>query len=416
MRANSARIVVMWLSAELCGCPQDVGIVRDDPTAPPPDDPDWPEAPPEPRDEVCGNGLDEDLDGWPDDECDCAPGDEEPCYPGPGPVQGACAMGVHLCEGPLEFGSWGECLGAILPSEDVCNDGIDQDCDGRDAPCGDDPPCDGIEVPCPDLEDVFTIGDSPRARPVDLVWAIDQSSSMDDEIEDVRDNLNGFADAIAASGLDYHVVVVAKRRDDPDDHEVCIPPPLAGAGCADAERFRQIDVHVDSNDALDRVEANIDEIEGFLREGSLRVFTVVTDDESDMSADQFDAFLRGRDGYDDWVFSGFVGIDEDVCDDIADEGRQYVRLADMTGGDVEHVCSGDWALALDDWAEDLAARTLDFELAAQPAIGIESVEVDRGGGWVPLGDEDWDFEPPRTIHLSPDAEWAPGDRVRVIYE
>ena len=39
-------------------------------------------------------------------------------------------------------------------------------------------------------------------RPVDIVWVIDSSPSMRDEIERVQSNLNTFAQRIGTSGLD----------------------------------------------------------------------------------------------------------------------------------------------------------------------------------------------------------------------
>ncbi|MDD5696401.1 MAG: hypothetical protein PHO90_00310 [Candidatus Pacebacteria bacterium] len=38
---------------------------------------------------------------------------------------GACQIGVQICEG----GVWGECIGAVLPTEEICDE-VDNDCDG----------------------------------------------------------------------------------------------------------------------------------------------------------------------------------------------------------------------------------------------------------------------------------------------
>jgi hypothetical protein len=40
---------------------------------------------------------------------------------------GACQYGTQTCAG----GKWGECAGAIGPVEEICGDGIDNDCDGK---------------------------------------------------------------------------------------------------------------------------------------------------------------------------------------------------------------------------------------------------------------------------------------------
>src|SRR5262245_27178640 len=58
--------------------------------------------------------------------------------------------------------------------------------------------------------------------PVDILWVIDNSGSMGEEEDRVQDNMNNFAMSIAASGVDYHVIVIT------DTGHVNVPPPLGG--------------------------------------------------------------------------------------------------------------------------------------------------------------------------------------------
>src|SRR5262249_23546857 len=64
------------------------------------------------------------------------------CYPGP-PGQdgvGICRRGMQSCMGSDgELSTWGPCTGAVTPMPEVCADGVDQDCDGRDLPCSPSP-------------------------------------------------------------------------------------------------------------------------------------------------------------------------------------------------------------------------------------------------------------------------------------
>ena len=73
----------------------------------------------EPVNEVC-DGIDNDCDGL-TDEAD----DDNPISRNCGDSIGACVQGTQICE----LGSWSDCSGAVLPSDELC-DGVDNDCDG----------------------------------------------------------------------------------------------------------------------------------------------------------------------------------------------------------------------------------------------------------------------------------------------
>ena len=62
----------------------------------------------------------------------CTPGERAECYEGPsGTVDvGICKKGYKEC---VEDGTdWSECRDQVIPQREICNDGIDQDCDGKD--------------------------------------------------------------------------------------------------------------------------------------------------------------------------------------------------------------------------------------------------------------------------------------------
>jgi hypothetical protein len=86
-----------------------------------------------PPDETCNNGIDDDFDGLIDENCGCTAGTTQPCYTGPPTTRGVgfCMDGAQTCVGEMEFIHWGPCEGEILPSEDLCEDIVDNDCDGE---------------------------------------------------------------------------------------------------------------------------------------------------------------------------------------------------------------------------------------------------------------------------------------------
>ncbi|MHB1845574.1 MAG: IPT/TIG domain-containing protein, partial [Deltaproteobacteria bacterium] len=75
------------------------------------------------------DGLDHDCDGLPDTCPACTPGKTQACYTGP-----AGTLGVGICQGGTQTcsqsGSWGLCLGEVLPGLQRC-DGKDDTCTGK---------------------------------------------------------------------------------------------------------------------------------------------------------------------------------------------------------------------------------------------------------------------------------------------
>ncbi len=71
--------------------------------------------------ELC-DGRDNDCDGGVDPGCACTDGTTMACGSS---ATGECALGTQRCIG----GSWGECVGAVAPRTETCNE-LDDDCDG----------------------------------------------------------------------------------------------------------------------------------------------------------------------------------------------------------------------------------------------------------------------------------------------
>lgn len=108
--------------------------------------------------EVCGNGLDDNRNGFIDEACSCTLGATQPCYSGP-PAKagvGACVKGQQSCQGTAEFPGWGKCAGDVLPKNEICGDGIDNNCDGKvDEYCD---CCPGDTRPCGANVGICTVG------------------------------------------------------------------------------------------------------------------------------------------------------------------------------------------------------------------------------------------------------------------
>ena len=87
--------------------------------------------------------------------------------------------------------------------------------------------------------------------PVDIIWVVDNSSSMEPSVRQVQMGMNAFAARLATSGLDYRLIVLSLRGNGNVTlggstlYQLCVPPPVGGPGCADnAPRFHQIDMNI----------------------------------------------------------------------------------------------------------------------------------------------------------------------------
>jgi len=86
-----------------------------------------------PQTESCDTPEDDDCDGQTNEDgptCICNPGQTQACYTGAAGTEnvGPCQGGTQTCNN-LRNG-WGPCAGEILPQPEICDDGVDDDCDG----------------------------------------------------------------------------------------------------------------------------------------------------------------------------------------------------------------------------------------------------------------------------------------------
>jgi hypothetical protein len=159
---------------------------------------------------------------------------------------------------------------------------------------------------------------STRATPgidkqVDIVFVIDNSGSMAEEIAAVRENINvNFAQLIVESGVDFRVVVVSQYGN--EGNSVCVDPPLAGAPCGSgleastSDVFFQYNLAIDSFDPLCKLLWAFDhpDAEGrapygyrqWLRADAQKVFVLITDDSASCLYDTGDGAMveLGLDG------------------------------------------------------------------------------------------------------------------------
>ena len=213
---------------------------------------------------------------------------------------------------------------------------------------------------------------------VDIIVVIDTSGSMGEETNQVKANINTFAQKIGATGLDYTVVMLAEKPPNipfPPGFPlpgVCVPPPLAGAACADnPPTFHQVNEAVGSLDSLSLILSKFPTYMPWLRPTAFKVFIEVTDDNSTtithqefdqqllaLSSAQFGTAANRR-----YIFNSICGwkkgtpvLDAAKCSTSENIGEQYQHLSKLTGGIVDSVCETNYSGVFDNIANGLVKK------------------------------------------------------------
>lgn len=264
------------------------------------------------------------------------------------------------------------------------------------------PPLTMTPTPVPAGDEVFRkshdFSATTESRPLDIVWVIDNSSSMDTEAAHVRENFLAFMNKVEASANTKFALISQKGSTGTK-----VSMPRSGTN------YKQIDRFVDSTNPL-AIAASVickspvamgspcahslianesavrSALVSFLRTDSRKTFVFVTDDESKLKPGDFlNAFRSTYVGQTPLVYS-FVGRSKSESSCIRNPGLQYASLSDQTGGGVFNICKSDWKAHFDDIASNLVStvqRTI--ELPAN-AIGAQIISVSIEGHKLSVND------------------------------
>lgn len=193
------------------------------------------------------------------------------------------------------------------------------------------------------------------AQPTDIIIAVDQSSSMTQEVAFVQTQLNAFSQRIVDAMIDVHVILIVEKPGGPVfENPVCIPPPLAGPNCADNEPlFKHVNQHVDSNNAWEMILETYPQYAHLLRPDAQKHIVIISDDAPNLTGAAFDQMLLALDaqfsGYKHHAIYAFTYPGSfclpgsDPCCGLADgDGSEYGRHTDATGGINGNLCLQDF--------------------------------------------------------------------------
>jgi hypothetical protein len=291
------------------------------------------------------------------------------------------------------------------------------------------------------LEELFEQGQPSK---VDVLWVIDNSGSMSEEVGRLQDSFGVFMDEFIALGLDYQIGVTTTDMVAADQSgrlqgatkiiTPSTPDPVAtfksntalGSGGSadekglDAAKAALTDPLISAENA------------GLVRTDAV-LAVVVLSDENDYSSISTSAFTSWLDAYKpdraDSSLSAIVGaastsvFDPGGCMDMstgvsAEGGDRYIDVANATGGMWGDICQLDFDLVLKYLSYNAAGLTQDFVLSQTPStnglgkidVYVDGVEVPYHGvnGWTWLADIN-------AVHFNGDTIPGPGASVVISY-
>lgn len=258
------------------------------------------------------DGTSQGPGGSPWEETDSGDSDSATEGSGQNTTNGACGDGAldgdEDCDDGVENILGNECNPDCTLN--LCGDGIrgpSEECDlgtdnGPETSCSES--CTITPSSCGKQSSEAELGAS---APVDIIFVIDNSGSMSEEIKGVQQNINvNFAEIIEESGLDYRVIMVS-RHGSSNANKICVEAPLSGipkGGCQAPPnkpvftpgKFYHYSLGISSTDAWCKLVGSfsgaIPDESGlaqggwkqWLREDAIKTLVVISDDASSCGA------------------------------------------------------------------------------------------------------------------------------------
>ena len=244
-------------------------------------------------------------------------------------------------------------------------------------------------------EETFTLGTSRTKAANDVLWLVDTSGSMGEELALVEANIKRFIESMGAvSDLRLAMFVretgnvsadfsdqfvgkesIARQFNAPIESYDALQYAAAALctnGGTDRSKICGVDVNVDvvSGGARDLAGS----LNGFFRNGTPKSVVVVTDDESTFSASDWNRVIDDSASVSVFAFA-VTGETQATaaCTPVA-EGLIYDSLARQTGGDVYDVCKEDWGdsfLSLQESIQETVKDAVTLKVKPSEIISIE---------------------------------------------
>jgi hypothetical protein len=273
---------------------------------------------------------------------------------------------------------------------------------------------------------------------VDVMWVVDNSCSMDEELQQVRDNFAAFVTEFSALELDYHLAVITTDMDNPS-HSGRIQGSIITQDSADPEA--EFLTYVDQGSSGSGSERGFDSTmaaltepvistdnAGFIREDAALAVIVVTDenDSGSTSTSNFVSWFTGLKADPAKVsFSAICGDRMTGCSsgDIwagtmlqATGGDKYIDASEDTGGIFASICTENYDEALQHLSLTAAGMTVSFLLDYEPSTLSDIVVTVEGVAIANDSDNGWTYQADtNSVIFHGPAIPGPGETVYISY-
>ena len=212
--------------------------------------------------------------------------------------------------------------------------------------------------------------DAATDRKISFVIAVDTSGGMEDEAVALQSSMNGFVDRLREYGMDPRIVLISAAGDAKTG--ICIAAPLGSGDCPEDSNeptYRHVVEPVGSKDALTKITNTYDLWKDALHPTGPVVFVVLSDDDADLAAAEFEAGIAAPESPVESFFFYAIAASSSKADACAvseeeacclfgvNEGTVYRTLAESTDGLVEDICAQNIEGALERFALDAAEKS-----------------------------------------------------------
>jgi hypothetical protein len=224
-------------------------------------------------------------------------------------------------------------------------------------------------------------------QPVDVIFSVDTSGTMRDEIGFVKENMNAFSKQIRDSGIDVHVVLLATEQSGTADpfggllftDGLCIAAPLGSGMCprdSNPPNYVHIVEQIGQWNILDAYILRYPDYKMYLREGALKTFVSVSDADASTAAEKFVNDVKALEPsskmWSQWRYAAIYPFEP--CPGVpgqgGDPGPQHADLVTRTDGIGGDLCKQDFAPVFNAIAKklvDVVQLACEWDVPAAPA-------------------------------------------------